>query len=277
MSSDFHTPIPHGANADDTVFNAPLGELDQALFDMVEGNLPFDKAKAGAGAPEASSMLEVNSTTQGFLPPRMNQTQRDAIASPTEGLVIYNTDDNAPNYYNGGWISLLPIGDAMQLILPETAIASSTEIIISGIGQGYQDLLLRLRLQLGSGAGRIRIRFNNASGASDYSWVRNELLFGDSAILVTEDQSDTGIELVVPIEGAAAPEQYADYLVFIRDYTLVEKHYGNFEGVTWNAFQGYEWGDFEFSKSEAINEINIVPTSPHTISGSYALYGIGKS
>jgi len=39
----------------------------------------------------ASAVLEVESTTKGFLPPRMTQVQRDAIASPAQGLVIYNT------------------------------------------------------------------------------------------------------------------------------------------------------------------------------------------
>lgn len=275
MSSDYHTPIPYGANADDTVFNAPLGELDQAIFDILEGNLPFYTMRVGSGSPEESAMLQVDSTTQGFLPPRLYQTQRDAISSPAEALIIHNIDDSSPNYYNGGWISLFPTGDAMQVILPETALSSVAGLTISGIVQDYQSLLLRLRLRLGSGIGRLRLRFNNASGASDYSWVRNELLFGDVSILVTEDQADTGVELVVPAQGSATPGQYADYMVFIRNYTLAEKHYGSFEGVTFNAFQGYEWGDFESATAAAINEINVVPTSPHLVSGSYSLYGIG--
>ncbi len=44
-----------------------------------------------AAAPEATAALEIESTTKGFLPPRMTTTQRDAIASPAEGLVVYNT------------------------------------------------------------------------------------------------------------------------------------------------------------------------------------------
>jgi len=44
--------------------------------------------------PDASAMLDVKSTTQGFLPPRMTTTQRDAISSAATGLIIYNTDDN---------------------------------------------------------------------------------------------------------------------------------------------------------------------------------------
>lgn len=53
------------------------------------------------GAPDARAALTVTSTTQGFLPPRMTSTQRDAIASPTAGLVIYNSTTNKLNFYSG--------------------------------------------------------------------------------------------------------------------------------------------------------------------------------
>ena len=49
--------------------------------------------------PDASAMLEVNSTAKGFLPPRMTTTQRDAITSPATGLVIYNTTTGCLNYW----------------------------------------------------------------------------------------------------------------------------------------------------------------------------------
>jgi len=56
----------------------------------------------GTTTPDASAAIEVSSTTAGMLTPRMTQTQRDAIASPATGLLIYQTN-NAPGfyYYNG--------------------------------------------------------------------------------------------------------------------------------------------------------------------------------
>ena len=39
----------------------------------------------------ASAQVAIDSTTKGFLPPRMTTTQINAIASPAEGLVVYNT------------------------------------------------------------------------------------------------------------------------------------------------------------------------------------------
>jgi hypothetical protein len=43
------------------------------------------------GATHASSIVEIQSTTKGFLPPRMTTTQKNAIASPAAGLVVYDT------------------------------------------------------------------------------------------------------------------------------------------------------------------------------------------
>ena len=45
--------------------------------------------------------VEIASTTQGFLPPHMTTTQRDAIASPATGLTMYNTTVNCLQSWNG--------------------------------------------------------------------------------------------------------------------------------------------------------------------------------
>jgi hypothetical protein len=52
-------------------------------------------------AMDASARLEVASTTQGFLPPRMTTTQKNAISSPASGLMVYDTDTNKLCCYNG--------------------------------------------------------------------------------------------------------------------------------------------------------------------------------
>src|SRR5438309_2183157 len=40
----------------------------------------------GTGTPDPAALLDLESTTKGFLPPRMTTTQRNAIASPPSGL-----------------------------------------------------------------------------------------------------------------------------------------------------------------------------------------------
>ena len=58
--------------------------------------------------PDASAALDVTSTTQGVLVPRMTQTQRTLIATPAAGLLVYQTDGTAGFYfYNGSSWTLL--------------------------------------------------------------------------------------------------------------------------------------------------------------------------
>jgi len=56
---------------------------------------------------DASAKLQVDSTTKGFLPPRMTETERDAISSPAAGLMIYNTTTNTAECWNGSaWMPM---------------------------------------------------------------------------------------------------------------------------------------------------------------------------
>jgi hypothetical protein len=50
-----------------------------------------------------SSMLQVDSTVQGFLPPRMTTTQKNAITTPAAGLVVYDTTLAKLCVYTTGW------------------------------------------------------------------------------------------------------------------------------------------------------------------------------
>jgi hypothetical protein len=56
----------------------------------------------------ASAILDIQSTTKGFLPPRGTNAQRNAIASPAIGLVFYCTDatEGLYIYTASGWRSL---------------------------------------------------------------------------------------------------------------------------------------------------------------------------
>ncbi|NTW31485.1 MAG: DUF2341 domain-containing protein [Bacteroidetes bacterium] len=55
-----------------------------------------------------SSILDVSSTNQGVLISRMSNNQRIAISSPATGLMVYNTDCNNFNYYNGSeWVDMV--------------------------------------------------------------------------------------------------------------------------------------------------------------------------
>jgi hypothetical protein len=51
--------------------------------------------------PAATAIFDLQSTTKGFLPPRLTTTQKNAIASPATGLQVYDTTLNQMSYYNG--------------------------------------------------------------------------------------------------------------------------------------------------------------------------------
>ncbi|MBS1607429.1 MAG: tail fiber domain-containing protein [Bacteroidetes bacterium] len=57
---------------------------------------------ADGSSPDESAMLDVKSTSKGLLIPRMTQSQRDLISSPSTGLMIYQTDGTAGFYFFNG-------------------------------------------------------------------------------------------------------------------------------------------------------------------------------
>ncbi len=56
----------------------------------------------GAPAPDPSAMLDVQSTSKGFLPPRMTTAERNAIENPATGLLVFNTTLNCIEMNVGG-------------------------------------------------------------------------------------------------------------------------------------------------------------------------------
>ncbi|HET6993253.1 MAG TPA: hypothetical protein VFJ43_18100 [Bacteroidia bacterium] len=59
-------------------------------------------------APNSSAMLDVSSTTSGFLLPTMTDVQKNAIGSPATGLLVYQTNTQPGFWYFDGtqWVYL---------------------------------------------------------------------------------------------------------------------------------------------------------------------------
>jgi len=67
----------------------------------------YGGAYLNTATPQASAILQADSTTQGFLPPRMTDAQIRAIASPANGLIAYNTTtDHLCVYQGGAWVKI---------------------------------------------------------------------------------------------------------------------------------------------------------------------------
>jgi len=90
------------ANNDVLKYNSTTGVWENT------DSLSLSSLVIGASTPNPKAALDIQSTTQGFLPPRMTSAARDAIASPPHSLIVYNTSTNAINLHNGtAWGNVL--------------------------------------------------------------------------------------------------------------------------------------------------------------------------
>ena len=74
------------------------------IFMTITTNV-FAQVGIGTTTPNASSVLDVSSTTQGLLTPRMTTGQRTAIVTPADGLIVYDTDLKSFYHYNSTAVS----------------------------------------------------------------------------------------------------------------------------------------------------------------------------
>jgi hypothetical protein len=90
-----------GSTANSTSFN--FFGVNDIIRMWGTGNVAINSA-----TDVASAQFSVNSTTKGFLPPRMTTTQKNAISSPATGLVVYDTTLSGIALYNGtNWQNVL--------------------------------------------------------------------------------------------------------------------------------------------------------------------------
>lgn len=83
-------------------------EMDNTTLGFVNGRVGM-----GVATSHPSSILELQSTTRGFLPPRMTRAQVDAIVNPAPGLVVYCTD------FLGAGKGCLMVNDSVDPAVPE--------------------------------------------------------------------------------------------------------------------------------------------------------------
>ncbi|MEY4274636.1 MAG: hypothetical protein RLZZ252_760 [Bacteroidota bacterium] len=105
-------PVSKGGTGNSSYTSGSIMFSDGTNITQDNANLFWDDTNnrlgIGTNAPNASSVLDVNSTSKGILIPRMTASQKSAIASPTTGLLIYQTDASTGFYYYNGssWISI---------------------------------------------------------------------------------------------------------------------------------------------------------------------------
>lgn len=90
------------------IASASTGPVTLSLPQSINTSAAVQFGTLGLGsAAVVSSILSLTSSTLGFLPPRLTTTERDAIASPATGLLIFNTSTQLYNFYTGTvWTSI---------------------------------------------------------------------------------------------------------------------------------------------------------------------------
>ena len=125
--------------------------------------------------PDASSALDIESTTGGILIPRLSEFQRDAIALPAAGLMIYQTDKN-PGFYFYNGTSWTKINGAQGPRGPQGVFGgASFEYQYGGVGPLLSDVdngLVRF-LDSDTQNSAIQLQFSelDSNGDSVYSFI----------------------------------------------------------------------------------------------------------
>jgi hypothetical protein len=127
----------------------------------------FDGVRFGVGVstPASSAVADFSSTDKGLLPPRMTTSQRNAIASPAQSLLVFDTDLNMLMVYrNSTWDY---VGDNYTLWKNTTPILVTN----SNVATNYLDITIPANLLNNAGRNSLRIRASgyiiNTSGASN--------------------------------------------------------------------------------------------------------------
>lgn len=201
-----------------------------------EGNVGI-----GTSTPKSSALLDLTSTTQGFLPPRMTQIQLSSIVSPEEGLVVYCTNCNPKGlkvYYGSGWASS---GSEVYIPLVE-AKADFTSTLIGSV-------LTAHKVYTENGAG--------SEVSSTYKWYRannkngtgKTEISGETASNYTITASDVDKWIGVEISSTASNSQVGVSAIewIPAQFTFNGKTYaatrGSYDGPDANTIGDYIWLD----------------------------------
>lgn len=151
--------------ADNSIANGTIAMQDSVgRFFSLDAH--FHNFTGETGSIHASAILQADSTTKGFLPPRMTSDQRNQIESPANGLTIYNTDNNVIEWYDNTTLSYINplsranhIGSQLSNTISDFAatvrttmlndLPAGTNIPISD-GQLLQQALANIQAQLNS-------------------------------------------------------------------------------------------------------------------------------
>ena len=120
-----------GGTGSNDEFQITDSEGDEKLIVQGDGNV-------GIGTTTPEALLDIVSTSNGILVPRMTQSQRNLISSPATGLLIYQTDNTSGFYfYNGS--SWVVVGSGSMSIDGLSDAKTGGNSVFLGSGAGAVD------------------------------------------------------------------------------------------------------------------------------------------
>jgi len=183
------------------------GDVPLAVFDGANElmhytqNIAVDvsspRMAVGSYTVDSSAVLSLNSSNAGFLMPRMTTLQRDAIATPSTGLQIYNTTTGQFEYYDGvSWVAVGGgAGSGDTIYTADGSIAANRNVTIDDGNylrfrdqQDDQNYLYFLSDYITNGNLRIG-GFNNTEGG-----INHYIEFKDNMNI----HSESGVEIATP-------------------------------------------------------------------------------
>jgi hypothetical protein len=130
--------------------------------------------------PNGCAVLDVSSTTQGLLPPRMTSAQMAAITNPAPGLMVYNTDQQCLMSYGNGTFRCINIDRAAAITNDGTVVANNAaptlSVLTNSVTQPY----------VGSIASVTSVYSDDfdAPGTTTYQWYRYSDMTGSGKIAI---------------------------------------------------------------------------------------------
>ena len=97
----------------------------------------YSQVGIGTTTPDASSILDMSSTTQGVLTPRMTTAERVAIASPAKGLLVFDADLDVFYYFDGTTWQPIGGGDKRNNYKLVKSVADLSDELTAGGGSTY--------------------------------------------------------------------------------------------------------------------------------------------
>ena len=169
-------------------------------------------------APDNSAMLDVSSTTDGVLLTRMTSADRDAISLPETGLIIFNTEVQLLQVYNGSsWISF--VMESCSPSQPGSIIGNSVPQPNS-TGEVYS--------------------VNVVDGATSYNWTvpaGATITSGQGTTSINVNFGTTSGNVSVRAESGCGVSSYSDYAITLTSFSCGNQITDSRDGQSYSTVQ----------------------------------------